>query len=151
DPRDAKTAGSAGHFLKDYRPFIDRNGLAGARIGIARQFGGVTPEIDAVFDDAVQVMRDAGAIIIDPVEIPTFDEFNADPSETIVLVFEFKRDLNAYLATRTGVPARTLEDVIQFNVDHFDRELKFFGQELMELAQADTFSEADYQAALARG
>src|SRR5262245_19454392 len=151
DPRDAQTAGSAGHFLRDYRPFIDRNGVAGARIGVARQFTGTTPEIDAVFEDAVQVMRDAGAVVIDPVEIPSFDEFNADQSEIIVLIFEFKRDLNAYLATRSGVPARTLAEVIQFNLDHADRELKFFGQELMELAEAEVFTEADYQAALIRG
>ncbi len=69
------------------------------------------------------------------VEIPTFDEFNADQSEIIVLIFEFKRDLNAYLATRSGVPVSTLADVIQFNLDHADEELKFFGQELMELAE----------------
>ena len=53
-----------------------------------------------------------------------------------MLIFEFKRDLNAYLATRSGVPVATLADVIQFNLDHADEELKFFGQELMELAEA---------------
>jgi len=151
DPRDAKTAGSAGHFSSDYRQFVNANGLAGARIGVARQFSGETSETDEVFEQALQVMRDAGAILVDPVEIPSFDAFNADPAETIVLVFEFKRDLNAYLATRTGIPANTLAEVIQFNLDHADQELKFFGQELMELAQADTFSEADYQQALVRG
>ncbi|HEY4370251.1 MAG TPA: amidase [Steroidobacteraceae bacterium] len=151
DPRDAKTAGSIGHFSRDYRQFIDSKGLAGARIGVARQFTGTTSETDEVFEQALQAMRDAGAILIDPVEIPSFDAFNADPSETIVLVFEFKRDLNAYLATRTGVPANTLEQVIQFNLDHADEELRFFGQELMEMAQADTFSEAEYQQALVRG
>lgn len=151
DSRDTKTAGSIGHFSRDYRQFIDANGLAGARIGVARQFTGTTSETDEVFEQALQVMRDAGAVLIDPVEIPSFDAFNADPSETIVLVFEFKRDLNAYLATRTGVPANTLEQVIQFNLDHADAELRFFGQELMEMAQADTFSEAEYQQALIRG
>ena len=74
------------------------------------------------------------------VEIPSFDEFNADQSEIIVLIFEFKRDLNAYLATRSGVPVGTLADVIQFNLDHADEELKFFGQELMELAEAEIFT-----------
>ena len=53
-----------------------------------------------------------------------------------MLIFEFKRDLNAYLATRSGVPVGTLADVIQFNLDHAEEELKFFGQELMELAEA---------------
>jgi amidase len=151
DPRDSKTAGSAGHFFKNYRQFVDPNGLAGARIGVARQFTGATTETDEVFEQAVQVMKDAGAIVIDPVEIPSFDAFNADQSEIIVLIFEFKRDLNAYLATRTGVPVSTLADVIQFNIDHAEEELEFFGQELMELAEADTFSEAEYQQALIQG
>ncbi len=150
DARDPQTAASAGHFFRNYRQFVNPNGLRGARIGIARQFTGVTPETDAIFEDAVQVMSDAGAFVID-VEIPSFDAFNADQSEIIVLIFEFKRDLNAYLATRSGVPVSTLADVIQFNLDHADEELKFFGQELMELAEAEVFTEEEYQQALIRG
>ncbi len=150
DARDDKTANSAGNFHTDYRQFLDVNGLSGARIGVARQFTGVTTEIDAVFEQALEVMAGAGATLID-VNIPSFDEFNADQSEIIVLIFEFKRDLNAYLATRTGVPVSSLADVIQFNIDNADRELKFFGQELMELAEAGIFSEAEYLQALIRG
>jgi amidase len=150
DPRDPQTAASAGHFFRNYTQFLDRDGLRGARIGVGRQFTGVTPETDAIFEDALRVMRDAGATLVD-VEIPSFDEFNADQSEIIVLIFEFKRDLNAYLATRTGVPVSTLADVIQFNLDHADEELKFFGQELMELAQAEIFTQAEYEQALVRG
>lgn len=151
DPRDAKTSGSVGHFFSDYRQFVKADGLAGARIGVARQFTGTTSETDEIFEQSLQVMRDAGAVLIDPIGIPSFDAFNVDQSEIIVLIFEFKRDLNAYLATRSGVPVSTLAEVIQFNVDHADEELAFFGQELMELAQADTFSEAEYQAALVQG
>jgi amidase len=150
DARDPQTAASAGHFFRNYSQFINRDGLRGARIGVGRQFTGVTPETDAIFEDALQVMRDAGATLVD-VEIPTFDEFNADQSEIIVLIFEFKRDLNAYLATRSGVPVSTLADVIQFNLDHAEEELKFFGQELMELAEGEAFTEAEYQQALVRG
>jgi amidase len=150
DPRDPQTAKSAGHFHHDYTQFLDRDGLEGARIGVGRQFTGVTPETDAIFEDALKVMSDAGATLVD-VEIPSFDEFNSDQSEIIVLIFEFKRDLNAYLATRKGVPARTLAEVIQFNLDHADQELKFFGQELMELAEGDAFTEEEYQQALIRG
>jgi amidase len=150
DSRDPQTAKSAGHFFHDYTQFLNRDGLKGARIGVGRQFTGVTPETDAIFEDALTVMRDAGATLVD-VEIPSFDEFNADQSEIIVLIFEFKRDLNAYLATRTGVPVRTLAEVIQFNLDHADEELKFFGQELMELAEGDAFTEEEYQQALIRG
>jgi amidase len=151
DPRDPKTSSSLGHLFTDYLQFVNPNGLEGARIGVARQFTGATTETDAVFEEAVQIMRDAGAVVIDPVELPSFDEFNADQSEIIVLLFEFKRDLNAYLATRTGVPVSTLADIIQFNLDHADEELQFFGQELMELSEAEIFSEAEYQNALIRG
>jgi amidase len=150
DPRDPQTAASAGHFFRNYSQFINADGLRGARIGVGRQFTGVTPETDAVFEDALQVMRDAGATLVD-VTIPSFDEFNADQSEIIVLIFEFKRDLNAYLATRSGVPVSTLADVIQFNLDHAEQELKFFGQELMELAEGDAFTQEEYEAALIRG
>jgi amidase len=152
DPRDAKTAASAGHFFSDYAQFADPNGLEGARIGVARQLtGGVTDETAAIFEEAVQLLSDAGAEVIDPIELPSFDEFNVDQSEIIVLVFEFKRDLNAYLATRSGVPVTTMADVIQFNLDHADQELQFFGQQWFELSQAEIFTEAEYQAALVRG
>ena len=150
DPRDSKTSNSAGHSFSDYRQFLDADGLNGARIGVARQFSGVTTEIDAVFEESLAVMSAAGAELID-VQIPSFDAFNADQSEIIVLIFEFKRDLNAYLATRSGVPAGTLAEVIQFNLDNADAELKFFGQELMELAEAGIFSEQEYLDALVQG
>ncbi|HWN07386.1 MAG TPA: amidase [Steroidobacteraceae bacterium] len=148
DPRDPATSASAGKFRRDYTRFVNANGLAGANIGVARQFLGVTTEIDAVFEAALEVMRSAGANLVD-VEIPSFDEYNASQAELIVLIFEFKRDLNAYLATRRGVPVRTLADVIQFNSDHARQELRFFGQELMELAEAEVFDEATYLQALA--
>jgi amidase len=147
DPRDPATSASAGRFLRDYTRFVDPNGLAGANIGVGRQFQGVTTEIDAIFESALEVMRAAGANLVD-VEIPSFDEYNASQAEIIVLIFEFKRDLNAYLATRRGLPVATLADVIQFNLDNADRELQFFGQELMELAEAGVFDEATYQQAL---
>jgi amidase len=150
DPRDSKTLASAGNFFTNYTQFVNPNGLAGARIGFDQRFLGVTTEIDAIFQGAVEVMEHAGAEVI-PVSIPSFDAFNADSSEIIVLIFEFKRDLNAYLATRSGVPVATLADVIQFNRDNADRELKFFGQELMELAELGIFTEAQYQEALVQG
>jgi amidase len=147
DARDPATSASAGKFHRNYVQFLDRNGLAGANIGVARQFLGVTTEIDEVFENALGVMSAAGANLVD-VEIPSFDEYNASQAEIIVLIFEFKRDLNAYLATRRGIPARSLADVIEFNRNHAFRELRFFGQELMELAESDAFDEPTYQQAL---
>jgi amidase len=147
DARDGATSASAGRLHHDYTQFLDKNGLAGANIGVARQFLGVTTEIDEVFENALGTMSAAGANLVD-VEIPSFDEYNASQAEIIVLIFEFKRDLNAYLATRQGIPANSLAGVIEFNSSHPFRELRFFGQELMELAEAEIFDEPTYQQAL---
>jgi len=151
DPRDPATSANRGKVFTDYTQFLDPNGLRGARIGVARNgVTGFSDKADAIFETAIQAMRDAGAIIIDPADIPTIDEINAFGSEIAVLIVEFKRDLNAYLASRVGVPVRTLADVIAFNEAHADRELKFFGQELFLLAESDPFDEPTYLAALAR-
>jgi amidase len=150
DPRDPATAASAGRFHTDYTQFLDPNGLAGARIGVAGQYTGFSAEADRIFDRALRKMEDAGAHV-EEVGIPNFDELLSDPAEIIVLIHEFKRDLNAYLATRTGVPVSSLADVIAFNLDHAEEELSYFGQEWFELSQAEIFSEAEYLAALARG
>jgi amidase len=150
DPRDPATQVDRNRIPPDYSVFVDPNGLRGARIGVMRQgVTGYSEETDRVFEDAIDAMRDAGATIVDPADLPSMDEIAASSAELIVLVYEFKRDLNAYLATRTGVPVSTLAETIQFNLDHADRELKWFLQEWFDLAEADPFSEAEYLAALA--
>src|SRR6185295_1215085 len=67
------------------------------------------------------------------------------------LIYEFKRDLDAYLATRTGVPVHTVADVIAFNNAHATQELQYFGQEFFELAEQEIFSQQEYEDALVRG
>jgi len=153
DPRDPATSASAGKFSTDYTQFLDPHGLQGARIGVARGggFTGYNRETDRVFEEAIAAMADAGAVIVDPAEIPTIDELNADQAEIIVLIYEFKRDLNAYLATRTGVPVHTLADVIAFNLAHASQELQYFGQEFLELAEQEIFTQQEYEDALVRG
>jgi amidase len=153
DSRDPATEKSRDKFHRNYVQFLDPDGLRGARIGVARSgsFFGYSEETDRIIEEAITAMRDAGATIVDPANIPTADTLFSDPAEIIVLVYEFKRDLSAYLATRTGVPIHTLADAIQFNLDHADQELRFFLQELFDLCEADPFSTADYNAALRRG
>lgn len=151
DPRDPATAGSAGQFHTDYRPFLDPNGLAGARIGVMRNgVTGYSAQTDAIYQTALDAMADAGAVLVDPADLPSMDQLLTDDAEIIVLIWEFKRDLNAYLATRAGVPVHSLADVIQFNLDHAEQELKWFGQELMELAELEIFNEQEYIEALER-
>ena len=152
DPRDPATARSTGHFHTDYTQFLDPDGLDGARIGVMRNgVTGYSTDTDAIFEQALEIMADAGAILVDPTDIPTMDQLLTGSEEIIVLIWEFKRDLNAYLATRTGVPVHTLADVIAFNEAHAAEELKWFGQELMILAQEEIFSEAEYLEAVERG
>lgn len=149
DPRDPATSEHRDLVFSDYTQFLDPNGLQGARIGVARAgVTGYSEETDAVFEAAVAAIGAAGATVVDPADIPTIDQINMGAEEVTVLVFEFKQDLNAYLATRSGVPIASLADAIAFNRDHADEELLWFGQEWFELTESDPYSEAEYLAAL---
>ncbi|HXH71175.1 MAG TPA: amidase [Pyrinomonadaceae bacterium] len=116
---------------KDYTKSLDKNGLRGARIGVARQFLGKNAKLDAVIEPHLQVLRDGGATLID-VTFPTIPKFGDD--ETEILLYEFKADLNKYLAARNS-PYKTLADLIKFNEDNKDREMPLFGQELFLQAE----------------
>ena len=114
--------------------FLDRAGLRGARIGVARNFCGFNPRVDAVFEASLAALRDAGAVIVDPADIETARQI--DEPEYEVLVYEFKADLNAYLAgLGPKVSVHSLADVIAFNEANRDRVLPYFGQEHMLAAQ----------------
>ncbi|MFN8444128.1 MAG: amidase [Caldilineaceae bacterium] len=157
DPRDPATAASAGKTLHHYTQFLDPKGLVGARIGVARQvYTGYHAETDALFEQALQTLRHAGAEIIDPADLATAQEMKSRDGELKVMLYEFKRDLAAYLATRVASPAhpdaiipRTLAELITFNNEHRDQEMPLFGQELFERSEALDLSEADYLQILA--
>ena len=138
DPRDPATGASAGKALSDYTAALDPNGLRGARIGVARKgFTGYSEETDAILDDAIAALRAAGAEVVDPADLPSAGETGfLAPTELEVLLYDFKADLNAYLAERGHPTMRTLDDLIQFNAAHASEELPFFGQELFLMAQA---------------
>ncbi|MDQ6831242.1 MAG: amidase family protein, partial [Gemmatimonadota bacterium] len=106
DSRDAATAPSRGKVPKDYTASLDVNGLKGARIGLPREkFFGYSTLADRLAEDAIRVLKDHGAIIVDPANIATAGKF--DDSEYEVLLYEYKADLNAYLAGLTSSPVRT--------------------------------------------
>jgi amidase len=138
DPRDPTTQASVGHSRPDYTPFLDASGLRGARIGVPREeYFGYSPKADAVTNQAIDVMRNRGAVVIDPVKIPNFDRTAFSAAELIVLLYEFKAGVNTYLAGLTpGAPVRTLDDIIEFNKRSVGDNLPFFGQELLVRAQA---------------
>jgi amidase len=120
----------------DYTKSLDPNGLRGARIGVARdKFFGFSEETDRIIEQAIAEMKRRGAEIVDPADIPTAGKF--DDSESLVLSYEFKNDLNLYLgALGPKAPVHSLADVIAFNDGHREQEMPYFGQDLMIKAQA---------------
>ncbi|MGH8104502.1 MAG: amidase, partial [bacterium] len=135
DPRDPATAFAAGHVKTDYTQYLDPAGLKGSRIGVARKFFGFSDKVDKLMEEAIEAMKDAGAEIIDPADLPTHGKF--DNTEFEVLLYEFKADLNAYLASLgPGAPVHSLKDIIAFNEKNREREMPFFGQEIMVMAEA---------------
>ena len=135
DDRDEATLKSDGHFFHDYTQFLDPNGLKGARIGIARQFFGASEHIDRIAIPAIDVLRDLGAEIVDPANFANLAAINGAPS-TIVLEYEFKNDLNLYLASRPDLQVHTLQDLIDFNNEHAGEEMPYFLQQLFIESQA---------------
>lgn len=134
DPRDPATA-APGRREADYRAALRPDALKGARIGVAREkFFGYSDAADRLAEAAIARMKALGAVIVDPADIPNAGRY--DDSELEVLLYEFKAGLNAYLgALPPSAKVRSLADVIAFNEAHRDREMPFFGQELMLRAQ----------------
>ncbi len=146
DARDPATSASKGNAQRDYTGFLDPNGLRGVRLGVARQYFTMGPAVDRVMEECLRLMKRAGAEMIDPVEFHKLDEWR--DSETEVLLYEFKADLNTYLGAR-GAAVKSLADCIAFNLAHKQEEMPYFGQELMEQAQEKgPLSEKDYKNAL---
>jgi len=151
DPRDPATQASSGRLQTDYVKFVDINGLRGARIGVPRDgYFGYSPKADAIVNQALDVLKSGGAVIVDPVKIPNFDRAALTAAELIVLQYEFKAGVNAYLASvAPGAHVRTLDDVIQFNKRNPRDNLPYFGQEWLERSQAKgELTEAEYHEAL---
>jgi len=149
DPRDPATAGvplgwqgtgrARPALPADYTAFVDPNGLRGARVGVTRQgIDNAPPQVIAAFDAAVAAIQAAGATVVD-LDGSGFTFASAD-GEFVVLLFDFKIDLQKYFGTRVGVPMakKTLTDAIAFNNANAASEMPYFFQEIFELA--DLFS-----------
>lgn len=135
DPRDEATNASRGKAITDYTQSLDKDGLRGMRLGIARKHFGFNDRVDKLMTDLLAEMKRLGAVIVDPADVPTTGKF--DDSEFEVLLYEFKADLNTYLAgLGPSSPVRSLKDVIAFNEKNRDREMPFFGQDIMIKAEA---------------
>ncbi len=151
DPADAATKASASHARTDYTKALDANALRGARIGVARkQYFGYSGVTDRAIEQAIADMKAAGATIVDPANIATASKLDACENE--VLLYEFKHDINAYLAARGPASAvHTLADLIAFDEREASREMPYFGQELFVQAEKKgPLTSAPYLTALAK-
>jgi amidase len=150
DANDAMTKPGGAKSLRDYTQFLNKDGLRGARLGVARKYFGFNDRVDKLLNERIEDIKKLGAVIVDPADIPTSGKF--DDSELEVLLYEFKADLNVYLG-RLGSSSQvhSLKEVIDFNEKNRDREMPYFGQDLFIKAQAKgPLTEKKYLQALAK-
>ncbi len=149
DPEDAATAVlSSDKLFSDYTKFLDPAGLKGARLGVVRKYFGFNDAVDQLMETLLGEMKNAGAEIVDPADIPTIGKF--DESELTVFFYELKADLAAYFARRgSSSPVKSLKDVIEFNERNRSREMPYFGQDLfLKSEQKGPLSSKEYVDAL---
>ncbi len=134
DTRDSATFDSKDKAYMDYTQFLDDGNLQGARIGVARRFFEFHPQVDRIIEECLGVLKSLGAELVDPVEIENAGEVGE--TEIEVLTYEFKTDLNAYLAALgPQASVHSMADLIAFNEQHREEVMPYFGQERMLAAQ----------------
>jgi len=135
--------------VPDFTAGLTIDALKGARIGVIRNYDGVGNDarVDAIFAESVEKLRTLGTEVVDPIDI---DMEGMDDAEYVVLLYEFKADLNAYLA-QSDAPFRTLADIIEFNSANAEDVMPFFQQEIMLAAEEKgPLTETEYLEALAK-
>ncbi|MEU9047254.1 MULTISPECIES: amidase [unclassified Kitasatospora] len=142
DPRDAASAAAVGHTRSDYTRHLDPDGLRGARIGVPRQvFFGYSSHADAVAEQALRTLAAAGAILVDPADIPTAQEMATAEAPGTVALYESKHSFDSYLASTPGDHPRSLTELIAFNEQHAGQELRYFDQSPLKMV--DTATDGD--------
>ncbi len=133
DPRDPATGAAEGLIPQDYASCCAPGGLAGARIGVPRLvfFDRIASGQRALVEEMVGTLRDEGAIVVDPADIPTA----AQGTRPDVMLYEFKSAINAYLAELgETAPVRSLADIVAFNRANKRRCLRY-GQTVLVRAE----------------
>jgi amidase len=184
DPNDPATKLCTPPEGRDYTRFLKPDGLKGARIGVPRAFfydrlpplpgenagpatgfgrrgGGLSPEEARVMDEAIDILRQQGAIIVDPVEIPSITAKDPDHNFirwgtcggitgvkgkdancSSVLKYGMKRDFNKFLETLgAAAPVKTLTELREFNITHINGDAIRFGESNLDISD-----EVDLQA-----
>jgi amidase len=132
DPADSETHVPAGKFYNDYAQFLDKNGLKGARIGIATNMTGFHKGVDEILKQAVARLKEAGAEII---EFEFGTNRKMGQPEYQVLLYEFKADLNKYLQSHPNCKPKSMADLIEFDKANSPSEMPWFGQDIFEEAE----------------
>ena len=116
DPRDPLTSTQAGLAYTDYTPFLKKDALKGARIGVVRDFLGQDPAVDKIFDQAVAELRASGAVVVDPIHYPEFVLKGKASIMSAMRNTEFREQIREYLATlKPGYPKNLTEMIAKAN------------------------------------
>ena len=111
---------------------LDADSLKGAKLGVLRDMSGYDKDTAVVFNRALDVLKAQGAQLVE-IPINLFEDLSQE--QRIVLLYDFKEDINTYLAhTPPGVKTRTLADLIAFN--QTDPREKLHTQDIFEAANA---------------
>jgi amidase len=146
DPQDIYTAASKGKTEPDYTKFLDENGLKDKRIGIEKSAMKVSPGMDILFKQAIDVLKSKGATIVEVDLVKALKPIGQ--AEFTVLLYEFKDGLNKYLSGANS-KVKSITDVIAFNKQNEAKAMPFFKQETLELAEKKgSLTEKEYTDAL---
>jgi amidase len=141
---------------RDYSPFLKRDGLKGARIGIPRAsfYEGLTPERAKAMQETIDILKREGAIVIDPANVPSTVDPDGqrnisrwgicngagsskgnDASCSVVLKYGMKRDFNRWLASLgPSAPVKTLTELRQWNLKHERSGALRYGQSNLDIS-----------------
>ncbi|OGU27310.1 MAG: amidase, partial [Ignavibacteria bacterium GWA2_54_16] len=135
DPEDKATADSRNGYFRDFTQYLNPKGFQGARIGVVRRYFGFHEGVDKLMNQAFDAIKQSGATIVDPADADALGQLGE--AEGIVLKYDLKADLNAYLARLgPGAPVHSLKEIIEFNERNKEKEMPYFGQDLFIKAEA---------------
>ncbi len=170
DPNDPATARCPPPPGRDYTAFLRRDGLKGVRIGIPRAFfydpvvppggkqprGGLNADEKKLMAEAVAVLKQQGAAIVEPVDIPSIVSPDAEDSFltwnvcagandtrgkdlrcSTVFKYGMKRDFNRWLGTLgPAAPVKSLTELREFNLAHQSAGAIKYGQARLDISDA---------------
>ena len=148
DPADPSTLEPKNEYLTDYTKHLKIDALEGKRIGVARNLFEIHHKAAPFMESMIKKMEHLGAIMVDPADIEFPKE--VEEAEFLVLLYEFKADLNRYLAwIPRSIPIHSLSELIAYNSTHKAKVMPYFNQEILKMAnEKDTLDAEEYQTAL---